>query len=144
MRNRTHLPLLALLTAALGSAGCTLHSGERFDRQYVRAVSGPVMACDNAERCARGMEMDIISDESIAKADRDAVSATVRALRDMMHSDPDALNCPAQHQLSSISFAEQLDARTDAALAQWDEINARYGRLNSIQKRAKLRDALTQ
>lgn len=119
-------------TACLALAGCisvTRHS--RYDEQFVAAVTRPALACDNAERCVRGMEADLLTDATLSDSDRTAVAAAIRSLRTAMLSDPRALENPANHQVESIQFAALVDSKTDEALALWKDINQRYGRVNS-------------
>lgn len=119
-----------VIASCLAFVGCvSMDSDARYDQQYVRAVSRPVLACDNAERCARGMESDLLTDTRISEADRSAVGATVQDLRAAVRSDPRALENPQDHQADSIRFAEMVNAKVDEALSQWNDINARYGRL---------------
>lgn len=124
------VPSLAVACLVLFGCGSTsMHV--RYDEQYVRAVTRPALACDNAERCARGMESDLLTDSSLSEVDRSAVKATIQSLCVAVRSEPEALLDPAKRELESIQFAEMVDARVDTALALWSDINQRYGRMKS-------------
>lgn len=114
--------LLALVT--FGSVSCgALGGGSTEDRLSVRAAVEPALACDNAERCARGMELDLVADARLSAADRAAVADTIRSLRELASAE-----VPSRDARVSVCFAERLNRAVDAALAQWQALDARYGR----------------
>lgn len=112
---------------ALASCGA-LGGGRAPDPAAVGATIAPALACDNAERCARGMETDLLPDVRLSDADRAAVAATIRSLRAEQTATAAISRSSDADPDESHRCAEALNRRTDAALAQWSELNARYRR----------------
>lgn len=119
--------MLVVLTS-FAAVGCAAFDRAP-DRCEVRAEVAPALACDNAARCADAMEADLVHDARVAAADRAAVAQTIRALRAAAAECALVAETSRADPAHALDAAADLDARVDAAQAQWAELNTRYGRL---------------